>query len=103
MTDSLSGSRKWIGLLSNVTLGNTASAATSATAVAPSTNRGRRLSGAKMRGSSQVAAPRPGRAASNQATSAGSSVTLANKPNNTPVPAISPSSETPINVVGMKE
>ena len=92
-----------MGLLSKVTRGSASSAAASTTAVAPSTSRGRRLSGAKMRGSIHVPALRSRPASPHHATSAGSSVTLTNSPKNTPVPAMRPSSDTPENVVGMNE
>ena len=71
-------------------------------AVVMSTVRGRLVNGSKIRGLIQTFASRsPG--LTNSATSAGSNVTLTSSPMKTPVPAISPSSETPTKVVGMNE
>ncbi len=95
VTDSLFGSRRWIGLLSKVSQGSDAHAATITTAVAPSTRRGRRLNGTKIFGSISVRALRTVSDGANCATSAGSNVTLTSSPKNTPVPAIKPSSDTP--------
>ena len=91
------------GFRSKLARGNRIAAPIATTRLTPTTARGLRSTGLKMRTLHQAPADATPLRGKNCASNAGSNVTLTNRLINMPVPDINPSSDTPENAVGMNE